>query len=255
MGRRGIVIGTCVAVVVGGAAVAGVALTRHRDVAHAASVDGALQRFRDSAATSSGTTMPPGVYTYATSGSESVSALGGATHRYPATSTLTVTAGSCAGGSQLRWDVLEHRWTSWSVCPSAGGLRLSAWSEHHQFYGQDDGTDWTCPAGSWSPAGSSADLLLSCRSSDTTESGTTVVEAPETLLVGTTRVPTLHLRTSAHEAGGARGTVVEDRWLEERTGLPVRLSSSVRTANSSPVGDVTYTETYDLHLTSLEPRR
>jgi hypothetical protein len=243
--------GSLVAVLAVAGAVAGavaVVVSRHRDVATAASVDGVLERFRESATSSSGG-IPTGVYTYATSGSERVSALGGAEHRYPPTSTITVTAGGC--GPTLRWDVLTERWSSWSLCRRPDGQAIAAWSEHHQFFGQDDATDWTCRAAIWSAAGGPLD----CRSSDTTETGTTTVEAPETLLVGTTPVPAVHLRTTATESGGARGTLVEDRWLEPRTGLPVRLSATVRTTNASPIGDVAFTETSDLRLTSLEPRR
>jgi hypothetical protein len=235
------------------AGVAAVLVSRHRDVATAASADDALKRYRDAATGSGGSTIPLGVYTYATTGSEGVSALGGTEHRYPATSTITVTAGGC--GPVLRWDVLTNRWTSWTLCRRDDGQTLSAWSEHHQFFGQNNSTGWTCPTATWSTSRPGGDLPLTCRSSGTTESGTTTVEAPETLQVGTTQVPTVHLRTTATETGSARGTVTEDRWLETRTGLPVRLTSTVRTANKSPVGDVTFSETYDLRLTSLEPRR
>jgi hypothetical protein len=193
------------------------------------------------------------VYPYATSGSEGVSALGGTEHRYPATSTLTVTTGGC--GPKLRWDVLENRWTSWSLCRRPDGQALAAWSEHHQFFGQNNDTDWTCPTATWSTSRTTGRFPLTCRADDSSESGTTIVEAPETLMVGTVQVPTVHLHMTGDEAGAARGTVVEDRWLETTTGLPVRVTSSVRTANRSPIGDVTFTETYDLGLTSLEPRR
>lgn len=234
-------------------AVVAVVVSRHRDVARAASADDALQRYRDSATGSSGGTIPAGVYTYATSGSEGVSALGGTQHQYPATSTLTVTAGGC--GPVLRWDVLKNRWTSWSLCHGPDGQALSAWSEHHQFFGQDNNTDWTCPAATWSTSRPTGSTPLTCRAAGSTEAGTSTVEAPETLMVGTTRVPTVHLRTTATETGKARGTVTEERWLETTTGLPIRLTSTVRTANTSPIGDVTFNETYDLRLTSLEPRR
>lgn len=242
-----------VVVVAGIAVIGAVLVSRHRDAATAASADDALQRYRDSATGSGGSTIPPGVYTYATGGSEGVSALGGTEHRYPATSTITVTAGGC--GPALRWDVLVDRWNSWTVCRGTEGQQLTAWSEHHQFFGQGDATEWTCPTATWSTSRPAADLPFTCRSSSSTESGTTSVEGPETLLVGTARVPTTHLRTTATEAGDARGSVVEDRWTETSTGLPIRMTSTVRTANTSPVGDVMFTETYDLRLTSLEPRR
>ena len=59
-----------------------------RDTTKPASLDDALARFRAQAATAN-IPIPPGVYVYATTGSEFVSALGGLRHRYPARSTIT----------------------------------------------------------------------------------------------------------------------------------------------------------------------
>ena len=51
----------------------------------------------------------PGVYTYATTGRESIDALDGRSHRYPEVSTITVTHEEC--GAVLRWRPLRERWT------------------------------------------------------------------------------------------------------------------------------------------------
>ncbi len=145
--RRGILIGL--------GAVAAVALSAGavwrlvlREQVEPASVDEAVARFRE-AALRGDTPIPAGVYLYATTGTESISALGGRRHRYPARSTLTVTSGGC--GMQLRWDVLRTRRTTWEVCPEGGGQRLAAWVEAHNFVGRDDVTTWRCDGTAWLP--------------------------------------------------------------------------------------------------------
>src|SRR6185295_15331499 len=95
-----IVAGTVVVVLVAG----GVFFwLRTRDEVTDVSVDRAVSQFDDGSGSSGttvvgagGLTLPaPGVYTYMTSGSESVDALGGATHTYPASSALTVRQAGC----------------------------------------------------------------------------------------------------------------------------------------------------------------
>lgn len=221
-----------------------------RDTATPASIGDALARYR--AAAARGTTpIPSGVYVYATRGSESVSALGGATHAYPERSTITVTETPC--GMSLRWDVLKTRSTTWNVCIGSGPKatqRVDGWMERHQFFGQDDSTTWSCGDSVWRGATSRYD----CHAGDTTENGTLTAEGAATIDVGGAPVGTVHLRIDQVEAGGAHGRIVEERWLERETGLPVRLRYHARSVNGSPVGDVTFTEDYDITLLSLEPR-
>ena len=95
-----------------------------RDVAEPATVGGAVTAYREQANNGS-SSIPPGVYVYATDGSEQTDALGGVTHRYPRTSTVTVSGGPC--GVRLRWDVLRGRSTTWTVCTGSNG-----WGERSQ---------------------------------------------------------------------------------------------------------------------------
>ncbi|HSC91415.1 MAG TPA: hypothetical protein VLB86_07165 [Gaiellaceae bacterium] len=237
-------------------ALAGAAVWRLalRDTSEPASADEALGRFRGEADGTDGR-IPLGVYTYATEGFESVSALGGRRHRYPARSTITVTRAAC--GLALRWDVLATRSNELTLCAEGADLRLSSWSERHEFFGRTDRTDWRCPVAAWLPAerapGSASPLR--CRSSDSTLDGTVTVVGVETIAVGARRVRALRLRAEARESGGARGPLVQEHWLAAQTGLPLRVVYAVRTANPSPIGDVTFEERYELRLLSLEPRR
>lgn len=256
MRRRSILLAAVAVVVVAivVAAATAVVFSRHRDSARAASPDAAVRSFR-AAPPPPGPAAPVGVFTYATTGSESVSALGGTEHRYPAQSTITVTATGC--GLDLRWDVLQHRTSSWNVCRGPEGQQLSGWGELHQFFGQDNRTDWRCDATVWSapPDAAGRSLPYSCSSSNKTAHGTTTVLGTERVPVAGAAVPTVHLRDVFTEGGAASGTVTEERWVDPGNGLPVRLTSSVRTSNRSPIGAVAFRETMDLRLISLVPRR
>jgi len=248
-----VVLGATVLVVVAAAVVWRVAL---RDTATPASIDDALARYREDAARGD-TPIPPGVYVYATSGSESVSALGGTTHTYPGRSTITVTAAPC--GMALRWDVLETRSSIWDVCGDGDGdvvQRLDGWMEAHEFFGQDDRTTWRCSSSPWlvGPVVAGTTFPHSCDGGDTTQSGTVTVVGEESIDVGGVSVETLRLRLEAEEEGAARGSLVEERWVERETGLPVRVDYRVQTDNDSLIGDVVFEEAYAIELLSLEPR-
>jgi hypothetical protein len=246
----GAVVGAVVVVAAAAAFVFGVVL---RDTAEPASVADAVARYRAAAAAGE-TPIPPGVYVYATTGEESISALGGTTHRYPARSTITVTTAPC--GMTLRWDVLKTRTTTWEICAEGEQQEVASWVERHVFFGQDDRTTWRCVGWTWLPGpGSEERAPLECDGGDTTMSGAVEDLGVETLTVAGDPVATVHLRVRAAERGVARGPVVEDRWVESETGLPVRVRYSVRTANVSPIGDVTFTERFTVRLLSLEPRR
>ena len=226
------------------------------DTAEPASVADALTRYREVAARGT-TPIPTGVYLYATRGSESVSVLGGAAHAYPVRSTITVTGAPC--GMSLRWDVLTTRSVTWRVCPDGDARapqRLEGWSERHQFFGQDDATDWRCGDAAWlvAGAGPGSRRAYRCDSADTTQAGSLVVVGRPILDVGGTPVGTVHLRITQDGAGEARGRIVDERWLERGSGLPVRLRYRQRSVNDSPIGDVVFEEAYDLSLLSLEPR-
>lgn len=252
--RRTIVLGAGAAVVA--VAVLGVAWgVLLRDTATPASLDDALARYRARAAQGD-TAIPAGVYVYRTTGSESVSALGGTTHRYPRRSTITVTKAAC--GMTLRWDVLETRSTTTTVCVTGDRAQsVAGWVERHVFFGQADSTTWSCSRSAWlaDPSAIGRRTPHNCDGGDTTQTGTVEVVGAVRLRVAGDLVDTMHLRVAATEAGAARGPLVEDRWVERDTGLPVRIRYRVRTRNESPIGDVTFEERYELRLLSLTPRR
>ena len=248
-----------VAVVAGTLALGAVAawLVVFRDTAEPASVDEAVTTFREETQAGARTPsrVPEGVYVYRTHGFEKTDALTGVTHRYPARSTITVTGDPC--GFRLRWDVLEGRSTTWTVCVGPGRWTLASQDERHTFFGRTERTTYTCSDTPFRPAGDEpeAPFGVACSTGSADERGPGRVVARETLRMGGRRVETVHVRRRTSLTGSIRGRSTQDAWLARESGVPVRLDLTTDTTNDSAVGDVHYEEAVSLRLESLAPRR
>ncbi|MCZ7590495.1 MAG: hypothetical protein M5U27_16895 [Gaiella sp.] len=254
MSGRWVVVGTAAVAAVAAAGVLGAWWFLLRDVAEPATVGEAVAAYRQDGA-GGRSTIPPGVYVYATDGSERVDALGGTTHRYPRTSTITVSAVPC--GVRLRWDVLRGRSTAWTVCTGASGWTERSSHERHTFFGVTDATTYRCNGTPFRPAGDrpGTTFTVDCSTGKATEQGTGRVVRRQTVRVGGTPVPAVQVRTTTSFAGDTTGSATNDFWLARETGLPVRIGMVSRTTTGSLVGDVHYEERVSLRLVSLTPRR
>jgi hypothetical protein len=231
-------------------------LALFRDTVEPASIDDALAAYR-AQAEAGGTTIPPGVYVYATHGEESIDALGGTSHEYPARSTISVTTADC--GTALRWDVLRGRSTTWTQCKAAGGGEtLARVDETHRFFGRTEHTDYTCPDTVARPAQAKPGTTwkVACTTvKGIVERGTGTVVSRGVLPVGDGTVPVAQLRFQTTFSGTIRGSTTREMWVERETGLPIRVTLRTTTVNPSLLGDVTYREDVELDLASLTPRR
>jgi len=235
-----------------------------RDHVKAVTVEQALQRFRDN---DRAVQQLEGVYAVTTTGSESVDVLGGARHRYPATTTLTVTRSAC--GLHLDWRVLESRMTTWDLCSAAAGIELRATTEQHRFFWETDTTHYTCSGALLTAAaGTAATTTLSadgrgpaavrryrCTTAKGFEDGEIHELGIEKVLVGDVTHTAVHVRTTATIGGANRGTETAEWWLDTDTALPLRIVLSSRSGRKTIVGNVHYRENADLRLSSLVPRR
>lgn len=252
--------GIVAAGVVGVLAIAGVGvwLALFRDTAEPVTVGEAVTSFRTDTETTpaAASPIPPGVYVYATKGYERTDALTGVTHRYPARSTITVTAADC--GVSLTWRVLEGRSTRWIFCVTAEGFELRTQDERHTFFGRTETTTYTCENTPIRPTARPVGYRwrVSCSTDGATESGSgRIVERRRYSLDGGPSFPVILVRKATSFTGEIRGTARYDFWFDDKTGLPVAIVMSSHTTNDSPVGDVHYEEEVTLVLTSLEPRR
>lgn len=222
------------------------------DTARPTSIQDVLQRFHKG---ERGAGEIDGVYLYATRGDESIDALGGAQHRYPKTSSITVVTEPC--GMRLLWEPLEERSATWTLCATPRGIELSGWEVVHEFFGQRDSTTYACTESVLVPAEQTpgATSALRCRSGSGRQTGETRLIGVEQVAVADARLRAVHVRTVARVSGGDEGTETTDWWLDERSGLPLRIGLSSRTSRSILVGEVHYREDADLRLRSTTPLR
>jgi hypothetical protein len=237
------------------------------DHAHPVPVAAVVKQFRSadtSTPADSTTTGAPapftvpaaGIYRYTTTGEESADALGGATHKYPAETTITVTADSC--GVMLRWDALKERRDQWGLCASSTGIGLQPQGlQYHEFFGRGDPENYECPSsvaliGRSTAAG--APMAQDCSLGGARWQPTWQVLGPEQRTVAGVVVPVQHVReTIDSNATYDEHTTVD--WYLDAHGLPVAANSTKESKSPSPIGAITYHETYTLALESLTPLR
>ena len=220
-------------------------------------VAGTTQVPTTSTAPRPGSELPAaGVYTYDTNGGESLDALGGRSHRYPDVSTITVIHEGC--GWVQRWRPLRERWDATTFCPSRRGMELRIDVNHHEFFGIGDTRDFVCAPGAlYLPARTKPGRTWTARCTfeeiDVVRHGTIV--GTRQVEVGGTTVSVLEFDVHDDITGASNGSTDRTVRVLPETGLLVGLELTTDVQNDSPIGDVHYQEHYELHLTSLEPRR
>lgn len=251
--RRRLLVGLLLAAfVVAGLAGAQASGRLFHDHAKPAKIEDALRRFREN---DRDVKALEGVYVYATTGGESIDVLGGASHRYPAQTSITARRVSC--GLELDWAALQGRTTTWTLCSTDVGIELRGSDEQHKFFWQTDRTNYACTGALLVPAGepAAAGYDFSCTAAKATEKGTAQLVGPETIAVGGAQVATIHARTIGTISGENQGTETADWWLDTATALPVRIVLKSRTSRKTIVGLTHYREDADLRLVSLTPER
>ncbi len=229
-------------------------------------VDVAVQDFQVSAASVSvpddalAPQLPAlGVYSYTTTGNDGVDALGGASHSYPSTTTITVTAAGC--GVAQRWAPIEQRFDETITCATDGGIELRQFTAFHQFFGQDERERYTC-SGDPRPLGATAGTTwtVACTKETGTEdvgvvsTWTGTVVGTESLRVGDDDVEVEHV-TVAIDNQHPGDVQLIDTWYLAGTDLVVRSVVNNSSSSDSPLGKVHYLEHVELTLDSLTPAR
>ncbi|HWD54776.1 MAG TPA: hypothetical protein VG346_06620 [Acidimicrobiales bacterium] len=195
----------------------------------------------------------PGVYTYRTTGGESLSLMGVA-RSFPATTSMIVQGGSCA---TISWvPITEHTETT-TVCPSAnGGFGVPRLVTNESIAGSDTTSTVECPA--------TAYLLPAYATTGQKWSATCALQSPTervmlagealgrtTITVGGHAVTVEHTRFTLTFDGGQAGTNPTDFWIVPSSGLIVQEKEEVGVT----AGGVRYSENMLSTLTSLKPAR
>lgn len=203
------------------------------------------------------TTAAAGVYVYETTGDESIDALGGASHEYPAETTITVRPTTC--GARYRWVAIEERSEDVDICVIDGSLTLRGYVADHEFFSQDDNQTLTCddPVVLLAPDLEPGVSTGVCRGDGLVEDLTVTIGTPEAVQVGEDRVQAIEVAIDVVVGppdGHTQGVSITRLLIDPATGVIVEWSETTMTTADSQVGSVDYTETFSLRLVSLEPR-
>lgn len=273
--RRRLIVAT---VLIGALVITGLVVRRLwlTDTARVVDADEAVERFRDQSSTTLSASSPPatpvavsttappqftvpepGVYRYATTGEEGIDVLGGATHTYPAETTITVIADGC--GVLLRWDLLKERSEETRLCATPQGIEQQPTGAfYHEFFQHGEREDMVCDRGVLVvPAdGAAGEVVpLACRLNDRPWLPEWQVLGRDVRIVEGAEVEVTHLRLTVQDDDEYWEHVVADWWLDDH-GLPIEMTATKESkSNSSLVGDVVYHETYTATLASLTPLR
>jgi hypothetical protein len=197
----------------------------------------------------------PGVYLYDTEGTESVSALGGQTNTYPKTSTLTIVDTPC--GVDARWDLLTGRYDLDALCRAANGTwSVTRTVVSDRFFNQTQVDTSTCTDLVVLPADPKPGTKTKgrCVNGDASTEYVYEVLSLGELTIGGKQVPTVHLRVTFTQGGSRSGGGTEERWVQQGTNLVVKARRTESDDSPSPVGRVTYKQSYSIELRSTTPQ-
>lgn len=197
----------------------------------------------------------PGVYLYATKGNESISALGGQTNTYPATTTLTVVDTPC--GVDTRWEILTNRSDLEHHCRDRHGTWTKAGSEtSDRFFNQTQVDLATCKhvvelVASPKPGTAKTGR---CTSGSSYFDVTYTVVGTGSITIGGTKVAAVHRRVTSTQGGERSGGGTKDQWVQTGTNLVLRSRVHDDVRSPSPIGSVTYKQDYEITMKSLTPK-
>jgi hypothetical protein len=191
----------------------------------------------------------PGVYVYETIGHETVDALAGGRHEYPAETYLTVAVGEC--GPVVRWSALNERWDEWEHCGPGGAITRSR--SYHDWFGVPNLDEQACAQPM--PLVPAAAVTVACTTADITETYEVTPMGQETITIGGVAVTTDRVRVVSELTGATTGDSTVDMWVLPDTVLVVKLVVVRHNTTATSIGAVNYEEAYTLVLASLDPGR
>ena len=216
----------------------------------------------DAPPTDLGARPSPGVYHYVGSGTDRLSLPPLSQPEGPTMpGTVTLVGPDCWN---LRIDYSSHHWQTWAFCVGHGALRETGggvwqlWS-----IGPLRVTNLTtlaCTADSvWLPdrAVPGAHWRTSCSGTSTAVHGRMTTAGSDRFVgvrrttIGGRTVTADVFRQVRTDSGAQRGSEVSNVWLDNSTGLPLRLTEDITVVTATPFGTSTYTQRGAFHLASL----
>jgi hypothetical protein len=195
----------------------------------------------------------PGVYTYRTSGGESLNLVGVA-RSFPETTSMIVADGRCATVSWV--PIAQHTEATTFCSASNGALTVPKLVTDESIAGSTTTSTITCPANSYLlPAGVQTGQRwhATCSLADPAEKiGLTGQALGRSIMaVGGHPVPVTHARITLTFKGSEHGLNPTDYWVVPATGLIVREKETVAVTQ----GSVRYSENMETTLAGLNPAR
>jgi hypothetical protein len=193
----------------------------------------------------------PGVYTYRTTGGESLNLVGVA-RSFPSSTSMIVADGSCAN---VTWVPITQHTEATTICNTANGaLTVPKLVTDESIAGSTTTSIITCPASSFllppdAQTGQrwSATCSLDSPAEKIDLAGQAIGES--TMTVGGHPVSVMHARLMFTFTGSEHGINPTDFWIIPSSGLIVREKETVAVTQ----GGVHYSENMETTLTSLSP--
>jgi hypothetical protein len=201
----------------------------------------------------------PGTYTYRVSGTERVTALGGAEHSFgpEAPAVVELLGTGCKWSIHLIW-AKEHDVTS-TYCTDADGTRLLETDSIVKFFGHEEVVDQPC-AGSatWltrtDPAAATKLAAFTCKNAQRTTIHHPVQGGANAPSIAGIDPSTLTKVTDSIVVGGtAKGTNPIVAWYA-KSGLPVQIHEVSKVSSPSILGDTDYSLDIKAELVSTTPK-
>ena len=193
----------------------------------------------------------PGVYSYRTTGGESVS-LPGMDRSFPRTTSMIVTGGSCATVSWV--PLTQHTETTTECAGPDGGFTVPRLVTHESIAGSDTTSTEACPATAYllpPKASAGQRWTATCTLQSPAETVALAGEAlgQSTMSVAGHFVRVEHTRITLTFVGSEAGTNPTDFWIVPSSGLIVQEKEAVAATS----GGIHYSETMLSTLTNLSP--
>jgi hypothetical protein len=211
----------------------------------------------DSGDVDAGLRPDAGTYSYTGSGSESVTALGGSTHEFPAKIATVVTLDDkddCAWTLNVVYvkQHIEER----NFCTTDTGVVDRGFTRTTEFFNQTDTKKYTCGDDAQrlaTGAKPGATTTWTCKQGDkATSVYTATYVGQEDVSVGGAATDAAHVTVVSKQTGDTRGGDTQDIWYLP-SGLPAKFTGKLQVTTASVLGDTDFQEQYTYTLASLAP--
>jgi hypothetical protein len=195
----------------------------------------------------------PGVYSYRTTGGESLS-IPGMARSFPPTTSMIVTGGNCATVSWV--PLTQHTETTTECAGSGGGFTVPRLVTQESIAGSDTTSTVTCPATAYllppnATPGQKWSASCALRSPAEKVALNGEMLGRSTLSIGSHSVSVERTRITLTFDGSQAGTNPTDFWIVPSSGLIVQEREAVAVTS----GGIHYTESMLSTLTGLSPQR